>query len=401
MMRTRQSIWMFSVVIAWASLAHAGDDVKLDTISDLPRGSRLALFAAQEHIEKGEVAEAAEGLAVYIAEHPDDDHCLLRFHLGNTWLQLGRDTLAFDQYEKAVALEPRHEESWLNLGQTAFSLERYDVAATAILEGFDLSTDKRSELLYYASAAYILGGNAGDAIPHLEALTSGDYGEPKYEWHRALVSACVETGDEARGEAAVAAMLEQFTSDPGAWELAFQYGASISDYQQAAVALTVVGYLRPLTRTEQIQLGDLYQAIEVPYVATRYYADALADSASATEVERMASAYMAAHDLEAAKTVLEEQIAIEPTFRLYSLLGDLYFMDKRFDDAYGAFVRCVEHDPEKGRPYLMLGYCAMELERWDDSLINLSRASEYEDYNERANSLIRRVSRRMQIDSNS
>jgi predicted Zn-dependent protease len=388
---------VLALAVGSAALAEKKDE--LDKISDLPRGSRLALFSAQEYIEQGDLQKAADELANYMAEHPDEAHYLLHFHLGNTWLQLEDDTLAFEEYRKAVAAEPRHEDSWLNYGQTAFALERYDVAARAILEGFELSEEKRSELLYYASAAYILGGDAASAIPHLEALTSGDYGEPKYEWHRALVSACVETGDQERGERAVQKMLEQFASDPGAWELAFQYGASVSDYRAATVALTVVGYLRPLTRREQIQLGDLYQAIEVPFVATQYYGNALADSASASEVERLASAYIAAYDLESARTVLEKEIAEEPTFRLYSLLGDLHFMEKRFEPAYEAFARCVELDPEEGRPWLMMGYCAMELERWDDSLLYLTRASEYEDYNERANSLIRRVSRRMQDNS--
>jgi tetratricopeptide (TPR) repeat protein len=186
-------------------------------------------------------------------------------------------------------------------------------------------------------------------------------------------------------------MLARFGDDPDAWFLAFQFGAGTGDYRQAAVALTVVGYLRPLTRHERVQLGDLYSVIEAPLVATEYYAPAMADSASAGEVERLASAYIASYNNSAALEVLTRSVREKPTARLWSLLGDLHFMQAQYEDAHRAFEASAALDPEDGRPYLMMGYCALEVGNGEDAVASLELASQFEPQAERAQSLLERA----------
>ena len=159
----------------------------------------------------------------------------------------------------------------------------------------------------------------------------------------------------------------------------------------SAVALTVVGYLRPLTRQEQLQLGDLYAAVEAPAVAANYYTSATQDSATAGEVERVASAYLASYQNDEALKVLEQGIREEPTFRLWSLMGDLHVMENRFDEAEKAFAECVRLSPDEPRPHLMLGYCLLELNRPDDAMVQLTAAAANEEWAERAQTLIRRA----------
>jgi Flp pilus assembly protein TadD len=146
------------------------------------------------------------------------------------------------------------------------------------------------------------------------------------------------------------------------------------------VALTVVGHLRPLTRQEQLQLGDLYAAIEAPAAAAGYYATATEDTASAGEIERVASAYLASYQSEEALKILEAGIISGPTFRLWSLLGDLHVMENRYALAEAAFRECTRLNPNEPRPHLMLGYCMIEQNRPDDALVELTIAAAAEEW---------------------
>lgn len=373
------------------SSAAADPTQPVETIDDLPRDARLALYEAQQFMEEGKLDKSAGVLEKYVRKNEkQDDRFLMHYHLAGVMVQVDRREDALAEYERAVALEPRYAPSWLGLGETAYGLGKYARAAEALKKGYELSEEKQPDVLYYAAAAQVLASDASGAIPVLEELAYGKHGAPKFEWYRGLVSACLQASDRERGDKAVAQMLNAFGDRADAWHLAFQYGASVGDYRQAAIALTVTGYLRPLTKQEQMQLGDLYAAIDAPAVAANYYTTAAEDSASASAVERIASAYLASYQTEQALHVLEDGIRAHPTFRLWSLLGDLHVMEKRFEPAYDAFAECSTLSPEEARPQLMMGYCAMELGRLDDAMQHLTQAAQSEAYAERAQMLIRR-----------
>jgi predicted Zn-dependent protease len=386
------------ILIAFAAASAAEEKpadkepAKIGSVETLPREAKVALIEAQQQLESGNSEKAAEILGKYVRDHEKkDDNYLMRYHYASMLVQVDRREEALSEYEKAVALEPRYDAAWLGLGETAYGLGRYTRAAEALKKGYETSTEKQPDVLYYSAAAQVLAGDATGAIPVLESLASGQHGEPKFEWYRGLVSACLQAEERERGKMAVDAMLERFGTNADAWYLAFQFAASTSDYHQAAVSLTVVGYLRPLTRPEQLQLGDLYAAVEAPAVAAGYYSAATQDTASAGEIERVASAYLASYQSEEALKILEAGIVQGPTFRLWSLLGDLHVMEERYELARAAFAECVRLNPEETRPHLMLGYCLLELDRPDDALVELTLAAANEEWAERAQMLIRRA----------
>jgi predicted Zn-dependent protease len=388
----RTFLLTISIVGALALPGMAADAPPLGSVEALPRDAKLALFEAQQQLEGGHSEKAVEILGKYVRDHAKkDDSYLMRYHYASMLVQVDRRDEALAEYEKVVALEPRYDAGWLGLGETAYGLGKYERAAEALKKGYHLAIEKRPDVLYYSAAAQLLAGDSAGAVPVLEELTSGRHGDPKFEWYRGLVSACLQAGDPHRGKEAVDAMLERFGTNADAWYLAFQFAASNSDYHQAAVALTVVGYLRPLTRQEQLQLGDLYAAVEAPAAAAGYYSAATQDSASASEIERVASAYLASYQSDEALKVLEQGLKDEPTFRLWSLLGDLHVMENRYDQAEAAFTECVRLNNDEPRPHLMLGYCMLELNRPDDALTQLTIAAADSEWTERAQMLIHRA----------
>jgi tetratricopeptide (TPR) repeat protein len=378
-----------------ASRARTSDGA-IDDISSVPRKARLALFRAYEARGNGDYQASTRILQSFVEKNPGDDHFLIRFHLATSMAQTSDLEAQIEQLQKCVELEPRYAKGWLSLGEIAYNAERYELAADALGEGFRRSDEKKAQVLYYSSAAYLMAEKPEKAIPQLEVLTSGMWGEPKLDWFRAQVSAALQAEDTEAGKRAVDSMLERFEDSPDAWTLAFQYAAATGDYEQAAVALTIKGYLVPLTREEEIQLGDLYSAIEVPERATRSYNTAMDGEATTGELERLASAYLAAHDPDAALRTLTRALEQEPTPRLWSLHGDLNFMQERYDDAYEAYRKSTEMDPEGGRAYLMMAYCAMELGNKDEAKNQLKMAAGYPDQSEKAAEILEKIDTFMQ-----
>ncbi len=380
------------VSAALAADTNAPAEKPIDTLESLPRDAKLALFEAQSLLEKGESEKAVEQLGKYVRAHEKkDDRFLVRYQYASMLVQVDKREAALKEYERVTQLEPRYDAGWMGLGETAYAFGQYAKAADALTKGYELSAEKRPELLYYAAAARLLAGDAAQALPLLDELTSGRHGAPRFEWYRGYVSGCLQAQDSDRGQLAVNSMLEKFPSNADAWFLAFQYNASTGNYRQAAVSLTIVSYLRPLTRQEQLQLGDLFAAVDAPAAAAEHYASATADSASAGEIERVASAYLASYQAEQALKVLDRGLKEMPTFRLWSLLGDLQVMEKHFDEAYRAFTECTKLSPEEPRPYLMLGYCAIEMEDATLALSHLNKIADNEEFADRVKMLVQRA----------
>ena len=98
---------MFTRVIALAlllllSVAAAADESPLETVQDLNRLTRLAMFKAQEKQDQGRLEEAATILEEFLAENPDKDHYLLRYTLGGYHVSLDRRDLALIQYQHGI-----------------------------------------------------------------------------------------------------------------------------------------------------------------------------------------------------------------------------------------------------------------------------------------------------------
>jgi len=361
---------------------------RIDDVSDVPAAARLALFEAQQLRETGYPDQAVDTLLGFLEEYPEQDHFLVRFHLASSWSRRGDQENALLEYSRSVEMEPLFAQGWLNMGELAYNLGRYGLAASSLARGYEVSEWKDPNVLFFTSAALVMDERPGEAIPLLHELIDAPESESKLEWHRALVMAYLDVGDDERGSAAVRAMLAEFQDNADAWQIAFQYAASRSDYEDAVVALTVTGYLRPLSSDEQMTLGDLFLAVGVPTLAGDLYAGALADSGSTQDLERLASAHVAAYEFDEARAVLGRALEQEPTPRLWSLLGDMSFMDKDYEGSMDAYRRSALSDTASGRAWLMMGYSAIQLEQYAAAIPPLEQASAFGDVGDKASQLL-------------
>ena len=365
-------------------------------ITALPGSVRRALFEAQDLRDEGEYLAAAEVLENCLAKDADRDHPLLRFHLARALSLADRSADALEHYQAAIAMRPDFEDAWLGLGEVAYDLDRYREAADAFAKGFELAEEKDPRVLHYAAAAYLLAEDAERSLQIATSLVSGRHGEPELDWFRTLLAAALELDRPDRAEAAVERMVELYGEKAEAWELLYQYAAHGGDLRRAAVALTIVGYVRPLTRSELRQLGDLYMAIEIPRQASRFYEEALSDSAPPVDQERLATAYLAAHESDAALAVLERALRQRSSAQLWSLMGDVRYLREEYEEAYRAFEQTAAADPARGRAYLMMGYCALKMDRPNVAIGHLETAAGFPDRERDARSLLERA-RRMSL----
>jgi tetratricopeptide (TPR) repeat protein len=364
----------------------------IDTIDDVPYRARLAMTRAQDEYDQGNLEAAIKELREFVTRHADNDHFILRGQLGNLLVQAGKQEEAMTEYKTAVSLERRFTQGWLNLGEIAYNLGQYEVAADALRNGYEQSEHKQANLLYYCAAAYIMAKKPASATPLLEELVGGLFGQPKLEWFRALIAAYSDLKDTDRGRKATESLLRIYGDNADAWYLAFQFYAGSGDFEQAAVALKVADYIKPLTRQQTTQLGDVFATIKVPVMASSCYQRVLDDSSgSPRDYEKLASTYLASYELDAASRAITDGLKKEPTYRLWSLLGDTRFIQLDYPAAFDAYRECSKLDSTQGRPYLMMGFCALQSDRAEEAIPYLERASEFPDQRRTAEQLLARA----------
>ena len=367
-----------------------------EATQDLSIRATRVLYEAQQLVDRKEYEKAVRILEKFIEKNPRQNHCFVEFTLANALYFSGRKEACLAHYRSAVEMSPVYGPAWVNLGQVAYELKHYGLAAEALVEGFARTgeDDKNPDLFYYAAVAYILDGRQDKAAPILEALVSGKHGDPDKAWFQALLNVYLDLNQEKKAERLLQEMMQRYGDEPETWRLSYQFEANRKNYKMAAVALTVYSYLKTLTREEAVLLADLYATIKVPVLASAYYESAFASGASTEEFERLASAYMAAYRTGEARKTLVEALNREPTPKLWSLVGDLNYLEEDFEGAYYAFEESARLDPKDGRAYLMMGYCALQSNKMKEAADALKKAQGFPRQRKLARELLKHIDER-------
>lgn len=367
--------------------------VRLDpyALDQVPRRLRKPVFRASVLAKRGEHEAVVRLLQEQLADHPDLDHYLMRYYLGRSLAQLQRHDEAVAAYRQAVTLNPELDRAWIGLGDSAYKEKDYATAAEGFEKGFKTSPERPLSVLYSAAAAALQSGDAAKSLELFQELETGRWGTMKPEWYRGLAAAALQAEDPEAAKPGLERMLSRHPDDPASWHLWYQFNVGTQDYHEAAVALTVTGYLRELTDKEQDQLGDLYNMLGVPALSLEQYRGALGDQPDARGYEKLVSAALAAHDTETALATIDEALDHSETARLYSLQGDVYYRLRDYESARRSFARVLELDPEYTRAYLMVGYCSVELGEKEEALDNLGRVTEDPQHGDIAQLLIQRA----------
>lgn len=99
------------------------------------------------------------------------------------------------------------------------------------------------------------------------------------------------------------------------------------------------------------------------------------DLEQAQRLFRLAYRHQLEGDLDRAVTLYRASIAARPTAEAHTFLGWTYSFQGRLDDAIAECRRAIEIDPDFGNPWNDIGAYLIELERPDEAIPYLERAT--------------------------
>jgi tetratricopeptide (TPR) repeat protein len=354
---------------------------------------RSAVYDAQQAMEKKEFLKAEECLKKYIRQYPKKPHYLVEFTWGNALTLRGKEREALSHYEAAADLYPDYAPIWQNIGKICFDLKQYEKAGDCLLKAYETTEKKDPLALYNVAVSYIMGGKEKKALAHLMYLSSGRAGVPKSEWLEAMLKVCMDLQLKEKAFELINRLLDKSGNDPRWWKILAQFHLQQNDYKKALTALTIYSYLTPINRKDIMLLGDLASTVGVPLKAGEYYEKALNFSNNPVDYEKLASAYIAAYKPEKAIQVLTVALKKKPTSGLWFMMGQVLYQKEDFDKAYNAFDQSACLDPGNGEAYLMMGYCALRIERKDTARDALQKACRFPKQHKMAKELLKHVAK--------
>ena len=349
------------------------------------------VYEAQQLMEKKDYLKAQECLKEFILKHPEKPHYLVEFTLANALAMADKNREALPHYRAAANLYPAFAAAWQNMGKIYFDLKQYDEAGDCLLKAYEINEEKEPSLLYYAAVSYIMAKKETKALPHLEYLVSGEVGAPKTEWLEALLKVYMDLKLKEKAFAVVRRLIDENEDNPRWWKILAQLHLQQSDYKPAVAALTVHSYLTFLTKQDIMLLGDLNNAIGVPLKAAKYYEKALNLSNNVGDYEKLASAYIGAHRPAKAIEVLDRALEKKPTSGLWFMMGHVLYEEEDFDKAYNAFDQSARLDRKSGRAYLMMGYCALQMDKKKTARSAFQKATRFSKQRKIAKELLKQV----------
>ncbi len=350
-----------------------------------------AVYTAQQAMEKKDYLKAEECLKKFIKKNPKKSHYLVEFTLANALAVAGKDRDALPHYMAAANLYPGFTAAWQNMGKIYFDLKQYNEAGNCLLKAYELNEKKEHSLLYYAAVSYIMAKKERKALPHLEYLVSGEVGAPKTEWLEALLKVYMDLKLKEKAFAVVRRLIDENGDNPRWWKILAQLHLQQSDYKPAVAALTVHSYLTPLKKQDIMLLGDLTNAIGVPLRAAVYYEKALSLENNVSDYEKLASAYIGAHRPAKAIEVLDRALEKKATSGLWFTMGQVLYEQGNFDKAYNAFNQSARLNSKNGRAYLMMGYCALQMDKTETARSAFQKATRFPRQRKIAKKLLKQV----------
>lgn len=332
-------------------------------------------------------------------------HPTIYFALGNCRLYQERYDQAEAALATAVRLQPDLVAAWLNLAKVCYEQEKHVEAAAHFKEAYDRSPDKHAEHLYYSAAslltaqrykaaiavferlfaahpdrietpwkvhwvhALLADDQARRALPHIEALIAEVRGKERIRWQEILLYHYVQLKMTAKARAYVLALTRETPIEPRWWKMRCQIELGEGTYETALAAMTIYGYLTPLSADEKRLWADLNLQLGIPGQAAPIYEEMVDAAPSVQMLRNLVLAYrrLGRPELAMARLAKAPETAQDP--ELMMLKGDLLYEQKRYTEACEAYRAAAGQDhPRVGNAWLMAGYAA-----WQANDIGASR----------------------------
>lgn len=381
----------------------------------IPLPARAALKKAHGFLEEKKVSRAIEALESFQAKgseelkngHPDGRgyrHYLICFALGNCYLMSGRLSDAISQFESAVDTKPDYTPAWLNLAKSCYDLNEFAKAGSCFQKAYEISEEKKPEWLYYSASsfvaandnrkalevlhsllvlhkdsiklewkeilvqAYLADDQPHKALPYIEELSEKTSGKKRKQWQEVLLNQYLSLGMKKKAIDYAQWLTREYPLESKWWKCLAHLHLKENIYNKALVALTIYGYLTPLSKQEKKLVADLNMTMDIPIQSTRLYEEILAERPDTGIVKRVAQSYMRRHMPGDALKWVEKGLLHVSDADLWMLKGNLLYEMEMYEEAMNVFETAAGIMSRPGQAWLMMGYAA-----WKEGFIEISR----------------------------
>ncbi len=410
-----------------------------ETAEDLPLPARLVLGEIGHLMDRKAYDAAIAKLSDFrrqgkssegqVPADPDGRrHPLIDLALGNLHLLKKDYPNAKTALERVVARVPQRADAWLNLATACYETGDYHRAAMAFVNAYDRSAkgEKDPAHLYFAAVSHQLGGANAQAVAAFERLFADHPEKIKPQWRENFVHALLATdrprralplirqlAGQSSGEARLkwqemllhlylqlkmtpearthARQLAHEAPDEARWWKALAHvELSAGRYAEALAALTVYGWLQPLTETEQKLWADLNLQLDIPDRAAAAYTRLLKQKNDPELRDKLISAYRQSGRYDEALALLDSPGG--DTRAKLMLRADLLYSARRFAEAAQTYQQAARKNKDAaGQAWLMAGYAAWQDNDLETSRQAFRRASAFKQHKKAALAAIRQI----------
>jgi tetratricopeptide (TPR) repeat protein len=350
---------------------------------NLPRSVYRVVLKTQKAIKDKDFKKAESILSSNLKS--GKKHYILHFLLGNVLSKTEKTNKAIEQYKRSIALNCSYAPAFQNIGTVYFNVKEYKKAGDSMLKVYSLSKNKDFQSLYYAAVSYFLADKVLLARPHLFFLISGKAGPPKLSWLKASLKLCIALKLYDKAGDIIEKLIVLNKNDSKLWRLITWFHLKRENYEKALTSFKIYTYLTPSKKESDIKLlGDLYSAIDLSGKAASYY-----EKQKTKNYSRIIDSYIKAYRKDKAYDVIDEAIKKKPDSKLFYLKGVLLFEKYDYTNAYKAFEKCTYLNQKRGKVFLLKGYCAIRIGKYEEAGIALKIAITFKNHRKQASELLK------------
>ena len=383
---------------------------------DIPFSTAIALERAQNLILADQRSQAIDLLETFrknLISKNKQVHPFLQFTLGNYHLEDNHPEKAAECYQACVESRADFSPAWLNLAKADYDLGRFHTSGQSFVKGYDLEDNKRAVLLYYAANAFFSAKEypgalavfnrltknhkseiepgwhelavhiflaleqPKNALPHMEFLAQNLHGTTKTIWQETLLYHYMSLGMDEKALGLVTFLTRQYPLEPRWWKGLARFSLDINELENALAAMTLYGFLTPLTDNEKKLVADLYLAVGIPARAVDLYQEMSTREKRAENTQNTVVALQQMNLDQRALELLNQVLTTEKaSIELNILKGNLLFSLEQYQEAENLFETLAPQD-KSGRSWLMLGYCRWNLGNIQSARTAMARAATF------------------------
>ena len=400
---------------------------------EIPAPARVVLSRAHEHMQNDDYDKALSVIMDFQARGEPDPppeardprgyhHPEVWFYIGAIHLEQENPDEAAEAFGRALRRDPDHVSARINLARILVEQSDYKAAAGHFLHAYEADGGTNPEYLYYAAVAWLMDDEAekstASSIDAFMRLLENHPDDRRPEWRENLVHALLSAGREKEALSHIRMLADHYEGDKRVrWQeiLLYQYlrmdmaaeaydyalfltreapdnekwwrglahvALARNNYENALVALTVYGYLTPLSPEEKKLFADLSLHVGIPVLAVPAYEAALSEQENGhpgrSLLQNLVTAYRQMEKGEKAVEAISAFDGADDDPDLLVLKADILYNMEHFSEAAEAYRKAAGNASGAlaGRAWLMAGYSAWQTDDLPAARKAFERASE-------------------------